>query len=71
MKSKVRQEIRNNDVAELKKKLIDTRKALVDAQLELAQFKLKNTSMLTNLRKEIAVILTALKEKEMNNGKNA
>ena len=71
MKSKIRQEIRNSDVTELKKKLIDTRKALVDAQLELSQFKLKNTSMLTNLRKEIAVILTALKEKEMNNGKNA
>lgn len=71
MKAKVLQELKNNDVAELRKKLADTRKALSDAVLEHKQFKLKNTSSITNLRKEIAVILTLMKEKETTHGKNA
>lgn len=70
MKMKVKQELKNSDVSELKKKLQEKQKALFDAQLDQKQFKLKNTSSLTSLRKEIAVILTLMKEKEMTNEKN-
>lgn len=71
MKKKVLQELKNNDGVELRKKLAETRKALFTALLDHKQFKLKNTSSITNLRKEIAVILTLMKEKEMTHGKNA
>jgi len=71
MKTKLKQEIRNTELAELKKKLVDSRKSLVQAFLDHKQFKLKNSSSLTTMRKEIAVILTVIKEKEAQNGKNA
>lgn len=71
MKTKVRQEIKNSEVVELRKKLNDARQALAQAMLDHKQFKLKNSSSLTTMRKEIAVILTVLKEKEVQNGKNA
>ncbi len=71
MKTKVKKEIRNNDVLELRKKLKDSRQAFVQAMLDHKQFKLKNSSSLTTMRKEIAIILTVLKEKEAQNGKNA
>lgn len=71
MKVKVRQEIKNSEVTELRKRLKDSRQALVQAMLDHKQFKLKNSTSLTTLRKEIAVILTILKEKEAGNGKNS
>lgn len=71
MKLKIREEIKNKDVSELVKALKDARKKLVDSRLEQSQFKLKNTNSLTTLRKEIAVILTILKEKEDAHVKNA
>ncbi len=71
MKSKIRQEIKNSEVVELRKKLKDAQQALTQAMLDHKQFKLKNSSSLTTMRKEIAVILTVLKEKEAQNGKNA
>ncbi len=71
MKTKIRQEIKNSEVVELRKKLKDSRQALTQAMLDHKQFKLKNSSSLTTMRKEIAIILTVLKEKEAHNGKNA
>lgn len=71
MKTKVRQEIKNSDLGDLRKKLNDARKALAQAMMDHRQFKLKNTSSLTTMRKEIAVILTNIKEKEAQNGQNA
>lgn len=71
MKIKIRQELKNSDKAELMKRLNDSRKALAKAALDHKQFKLKNTSSLTNMRQEIAVILTTLREKELNHGKEA
>jgi ribosomal protein L29 len=71
MKTKIRQEIKNSEVVELKKRLTDTRQALMQAMLDHKQFKLKNSSSITNYRREIAVILTVLREKEAQNGKNA
>ena len=71
MKLKLKQEITNSTQAELIKRLQDSRKAFQQGMLEHKQFKLKNTSSLTTMRREIAVILTALREKEaQNNGKN-
>lgn len=70
MKTKIKQELKNKDVSELRKQLADTRKTLYQARLDQSQFKLKNTRSLTHTRKEIAVILTLLKEKELNNDKN-
>jgi len=71
MKTKARQEIRNSEISELRKKLKDTRQTLAQAMLDHKQFKLKNSSSITTMRKEIAVILTVLREKEVHNGKNA
>lgn len=71
MKAKVRQEIKNSDITELRKKLQDTQKSLVQAMLDHKQFKVKNTSSLTTMRKEIAVIKTHIKEKEAQHGQNA
>lgn len=64
MKMRMKEEIRNKDMSELVKSLKDARKKLGDSRIEQTQFKLKNTSLLTTLRKEIAVILTVMKEKE-------
>lgn len=71
MKLKLKQEISNNTKEELIKKLLDSRKAFQQAMLDHKQFKLKNTSSLTTMRKEIAIIMTALKEKEVQSGQNA
>jgi len=71
MKMKMKEEIKNKDMSELVKSLKDARKKLVDSRLEQSQFKLKNTNSLTTIRKEIAVILTVMKQKEDANGKNA
>ena len=70
MKMKVKEEIKNKDMAELVKSLKDARKKLADSLLEQSQFKLKNTNSLTTIRKEITVILTVMREKE-EHGKNA
>ncbi|MEK7605119.1 MAG: uL29 family ribosomal protein [Patescibacteria group bacterium] len=72
MKLKLKQEITNSTPEELKKRLLDSRKAFQQAMLDHKQFKLKNTSSLTTKRHEIAVILTVIKEKEaQNHGQNA
>lgn len=65
MKTKDRKEIFTKTENELKKTLSDARKALLDFSLELKQNKLKNTRQIFWKRKEIAWILTAIKEKEI------
>lgn len=50
---------------ELKDLLKDKRKELFDLNLENKQNKLKNTRSLFNTRKEIARILTLIREKEL------
>lgn len=71
MKLKEKQEIINKEKPELVKQLADLRKKLTAAVLEHKQFKLKNTSSLRNMRREIAVVMTVLNMKEEQNGKNA
>ncbi|MBI5044931.1 MAG: 50S ribosomal protein L29 [Candidatus Levybacteria bacterium] len=71
MKLKAKQETRNMSIEELRKKVDETRKNFSKSMLDHKQFKLKNVRSLTHMRKEIAVMLTVIKEKEMQNGKNA
>ena len=63
MKTKDKREIFTKTENELKKALLDARKALLDFNLELSQNKLRNTRQIFWKKKEIAWILTALKEK--------
>lgn len=70
MKSKDKKELFTKEIKELKKLLLDARADLFDSRMSLFQNKLKNTSSIFTKRKEIALILTALKEKEFENAKN-
>lgn len=71
MKTREKKDLFTKEKAELIKKLKDTRDELFTMKLDLTQNKLKNTKSITTKRKEIALILTALKEKELENAKNA
>jgi ribosomal protein L29 len=64
MKSKDKKEIFSRSEKELRKTLADAKGALLDLVLDLQQNKLKNTRLIFWKRKEIALIKTALKEKE-------
>ncbi|OGH10967.1 MAG: 50S ribosomal protein L29 [Candidatus Levybacteria bacterium RIFCSPLOWO2_01_FULL_36_13] len=70
MKSKDKKDLFTKSLTELKKKLSDGRDELFNLKLDLSQNKLKNTKSITLKRKEIALILTALREKEYENAKN-
>lgn len=71
MKSKILQEIKNKDIKELRKAVNEAKGELLKLGLDHSQFKLKNTKSLTIKRKEIAIMQTIIKEKEMQNEKNA
>jgi ribosomal protein L29 len=66
MKTKEKKEIFAKQEKELRKALSDAKGALLDLMLDLQQNKLKNTRLIFWKRKEIALIKTALKEKELN-----
>jgi ribosomal protein L29 len=70
MKSKDRKEFFTKSEKELRKLLTEARDSLFNLRMDLSQNKLKNTSSIFNKRNEIALILTALKEKEISNEKN-
>ena len=65
MKTKDKKEIFTKSDKELKKALTEAKAALLDLMLDLKQNKLKNTRLIFWKRKEIALIKTALKEKEL------
>lgn len=71
MKSKEKKDLFTKSAIELTKKLKDARDELFNLKLDLSSNKLKNTKSLTVKRKEIALILTALKEKEFENARSA
>ena len=58
-------EIRLKSEAELQKLLKEKRMELFKARLQLKTMQLKDTSIIRKLRKDIARILTALKEKQL------
>jgi ribosomal protein L29 len=65
MKTKEKKEIFAKSEKELSKALSEAKSALLDLVLDLRQNKLKNTRLIFWKRKEIALIKTALKEKEL------
>lgn len=71
MKSKDRKDIFIKSEKELTKLLNEAKDSLFNLRMDLSQNKLKNTSSIFNKRNEIALILTAIKEKELSNAKNA
>jgi large subunit ribosomal protein L29 len=60
-------EFRQLKKEELIKKLKEARDILASLKMELVQGKVKNTALIRNTRKDIARILTILKEKELEN----
>ena len=71
MKRKDFQELATKEVKELKTLLKEKHESLFSAVLEHKTGKLANTASLKNMRDDIARIKTALKQKEVNNGKTA
>ena len=61
-------EIYSKSEIELKKMLFDKKQELFNLKLGNKQNKLKNTRVIFNTRKEIARILTLIKEKELTSG---
>jgi ribosomal protein L29 len=66
MKTKEKKELFAKTETELRKLLKEAKGALLDLMLDLQQNKLKNTRLIFWKRKEIALIKTALKEKELS-----
>lgn len=72
MKTNEKKELHTKTNEELKKMLADKRKELTDAKISNTRGKLKNVSSLTNIRIDIARILTIIRGKELSeNVKNA
>jgi ribosomal protein L29 len=65
MKTKEKKELFAKTETELRKALKEAKAALLDLVLDLGQNKLKNTSLISRKRKEVALIKTALREKEL------
>lgn len=58
-------EISGKNEKELKDLLVEKRKELFDLNIDNKQNKLKNTRVLFNTRKDIARVLTIIREKEL------
>jgi large subunit ribosomal protein L29 len=65
MKSKDIKELRTKTVEELQTQVRQAKEKLATLQMERAQQKLKNLKEVFNLRKDIARMLTFLREKEL------
>ena len=70
MKSKDKKELFTKSEKELRKALQEAKEALSNLVLDNRQNKLKNTRQIFWKKKEIALVLTALKEKEIANAEN-
>lgn len=71
MKTKDRKELFAKTDKELIKSLKEAKDALFALVIESKQNKLKNTRQIFWKRKEIAWLMTAMREKELKNEKNA
>lgn len=69
MKSKDKNELHTKSIKELQRMVSEAQNALVELKLDKTQNKLKNTTMLSNKRKEIAQMLTIIKMKELSEAK--
>ena len=70
MKSRDKKELFAKSEKELRKALKEAKEAVFNLNLDNRQNKLKNTRQIFWKKKEIALILTALKEKEIANAEN-
>ena len=61
-------EVRELDVGELEQRLADTRGELFNLRFQHATGQLENTGQLTEVRKNIARLLTVLNQKRQENG---
>ncbi len=61
-------EVRELDVEELERRLADTRRELFNLRFQHATGQLENTGQLTQVRKNIARILTVLNQKQQERG---
>ena len=64
MKRKALEGVRSKDLATLKKDLAEARLQLVKLRLEKALRKIKNVRVAKNKKRDIAQLLTIIKEKE-------
>lgn len=65
MKTKEFKELRSKDIASLKKISIDKKLDAVKAKMATLASREKNTKLVLNIRREIAKILTLVREKEI------
>ncbi|OGZ62392.1 MAG: 50S ribosomal protein L29 [Candidatus Staskawiczbacteria bacterium RIFCSPHIGHO2_02_FULL_34_10] len=56
------EELRNKDKSELEKLVYDLRKKLSDVRFNFSSTQLKNVKEISNMKKEIARILTIIRE---------
>ncbi len=61
-------EVRELDIDELERRLADTRRELFNLRFQHATGQLENTGQLTQVRKNIARILTVLNQKRQERG---
>ena len=61
-------EVRELDIDELERRLADTRRELFNLRFQHATGQLENTGQLTQVRKNIARILTVLNQKQQERG---
>ena len=61
-------EVRELDIEELERRLADTRRELFNLRFQHATGQLENTGQLTQVRRNIARILTVLNQKQQERG---
>ena len=66
MKTKDKKELHLKSVKELQRQVADAKDALVGILLDKTQNKLKNTSLISIKRREIAQMLTVIRMKELS-----
>jgi ribosomal protein L29 len=66
MKTKEKKELFSKNEKELRNTLKEAKAALFELMLDLGQNKLKNTRLIFWKRKEIALIKTALRERQLS-----
>ncbi len=66
MKARDLNEIRQNSVDELQKKVMDLKNELFNLRFQLATGQLENPMRIKEVKKSIAQVKTILKEKELN-----
>lgn len=67
MKTRDIKDLHTKTIDELRKMVVEAKANLLQLQLDATQFKVKNTSSLTNNRHDIARMMSVLRGKEKSN----